>query len=792
MKSQPIIGGAMPIGNGEFVANVFSLDKEINQTADFKLSKGIHFWLQMTTAMASDTTLFPLGIVSIATEPSLNLSSEGGYRQVLFMENATVVFSTNVGMAIVWIDANTNKLTVRVMKYDGKPFQQVNITKMSFRPNGKGTFHYQERCFISTSEPDISHDDVGEAILGLSHRNSDTDKAFDNKSSYFNTTLTQQGLGKYVGKLYHANVWRRRQFGFVATADKAFALRKKNNKGENQLQMQTPQSSFQLTISALSEQVNSSADWFAHVKQLHRNHVTQSHKNHQTFWSNFWEKSHIWVSSSRNATINRTLEILTARYAQTRYLQAIQAGTWVPIKFNGQLFTTQLPPETSGSGPTYRDWGSSNWWQNTRLAYWNMHFAGDFKQMRTIFQYYLAMVDILQTRTMAAFNHTGIYTTETKTLFGLYDPCDYGTSSDQRKKDDLNFGYEDSRWLKFDLGGDAGLTEVCMMLLDYFQFTKNEDDLRLFLPLLSGTLDFFSLHYGDVAKLSSDETLTIFPTQALETYQCPEYPPNTTNCPSNDAPTVSALLTLTERALQLPKSLVSSEQRTKWLTLQNHLPTIPFTSEEYTNENGETMTAKIVSPYDTYPNAQHVSNVETPELYSTHPFRYFTLGRSLLNKSDPGYRDIAPSLFCLLNSTRQTCRYADSNTGWTQGVLNAALLGAARKAAAMVTERALVKPATGYNFPTFSQHYQDYEPSEDHFANMNTALQLMLIQSRDDGSDGVFLFPAFPCSWDVDFVLHGPSNAVLTGKFAEGKLVDLHVQPESYRSKVTILECQQI
>ena len=111
-----------------------------------------------------------------------------------------------------------------------------------------------------------------------------------------------------------------------------------------------------------------------------------------------------------------TLANLTARYAQARYVQAIQAGTWVPIKFNGMVFTSQLPPETAGAGPDHRSWGACNWWQNTRLAYWNMHPAGDLAQMRTIFEYYHQMLPFLEARTAAAFNHSGIYVTETKTL----------------------------------------------------------------------------------------------------------------------------------------------------------------------------------------------------------------------------------------------------------------------------------------------------------------------------------------------------------------------------------------
>ena len=38
----------------------------------------------------------------------------------------------------------------------------------------------------------------------------------------------------------------------------------------------------------------------------------------------------------------------------------------------------------------------------------------------------------------------------------------------------------------------------------------------------------------------------------------------------------------------------------------------------------------FVSPYASFPVNKAKHNGETPELYSTHPWRYFTLGRKLL------------------------------------------------------------------------------------------------------------------------------------------------------------------
>ena len=57
-------------------------------------------------------------------------------------------------------------------------------------------------------------------------------------------------------------------------------------------------------------------------------------------------------------------------------------------------------------------------------------------------------------------------------------------------------------------------------------------------------------------KQNSEEITECCPyhTQALETYQCPNWPTNQSDCPTNDHPTVAALHVLTERALELPNA----------------------------------------------------------------------------------------------------------------------------------------------------------------------------------------------------------------------------------------------
>ena len=110
-----------------------------------------------------------------------------------------------------------------------------------------------------------------------------------------------------------------------------------------------------------------------------------------------------------------------------------------------------------------------------------------------------------------------------------------------------------------------------------------------------------------------------------------------------------------------------------------------------------------------------------------------------------------------------------------------------------VVARAKTKPAAGYRFPVFAPHEQDYEPSGDHFAVFSNALQYMLIQRVDgegtEDGDDVLLLPAWPCEWDVEFKVHAPRNAVVTGSLKNGTLA-YSVVPGDRQAHVRAAKCQ--
>lgn len=64
------------------------------------------------------------------------------------------------------------------------------------------------------------------------------------------------------------------------------------------------------------------------------------------------------------------------------------------------------------------------------------------------------------------------------------------------------------------------------------------------------------------------------------------------------------------------------------------------------------------------------------------------------------------------------------------------------------------------------------------------AVQAMLMQT--DGRK-IYLLPAWPRDWDVDFKLHAPYNSVVEGQFRQDKITRLKVTPSSRRQDIEIM-----
>ena len=167
-------------------------------------------------------------------------------------------------------------------------------------------------------------------------------------------------------------------------------------------------------------------------------------------------------------------------------------------------------------------------------------------------------------------------------------------------------------------------------------------------------------------------------------------------------------------------------------------------------------------------NSGNKRNIENPELYAVFPFRLFAFNR--------------PNADWALEAFNH--RWDKGNSGWRQDDIFMAYLGLTDDARKAVVRRARSHDRSE-RFPAFWGPNYDWTPDQDHGGVLMKTLQAMLLQT--DGSR-IFLLPAWPKDWNVEFKLHAPQRTVVEGIYRGGKMQSLHVTPKTRRADVRIVE----
>ncbi|KAJ9473473.1 hypothetical protein DIPPA_28186 [Diplonema papillatum] len=680
----------MPVGNGVVAANVWSDG----------VSK-VSLLLAPTTAWNEASQIYKAGLVNITfPAPSRSNMRAAAFQQTLDLGTGAVNFSLSNGVEVsVWVDAGSDTFVVDYSSPGGlgsgyKPVVQVQNLRPDVVHNYTGPFECSQ---YSISADTVTQ--VNDTATLFYHRNDPT-------QNYLQHQVTNQNLGEKAYNSVPNKLLNRTTGGIAALVE-----------GENRIVIGI---------------VTSQADIGEYLSMLKASAFSPARAETLQWWSDFWSRSHVETS---NATISR-------QFVLQRYVQALQARSDIPIKFNGMVFVTNKPPMQD-----YRDWGGRNWWQNMRLPYYNMLANGDadgLKGMLTAFNNTLPMTKAI---TQHYFNFSGAFWNEySDGMFGTTHSKSYGCG--RAGKQDPPYWWNSDKWNGYNWQGSL---DMSLFALDYHSHTGDDG----FLHIVGEVLDFYRQKF---TQTDGNGNMHIYPSQAIETWQCPNYPPSPDNCAANDMPTVAGLTSVSKRLLDT--QFGTPAQRANWTMLQSRIPPVPV-------RNATLVPCEVCPP--------KTSNVENAELYAVHPYRLFTVGR---NASDLGLADAA---FAVKRFT--------SDDGWNQNFMDAALLGKAAAAKAYAESRASEQPAPGYRFPAFMPHLQDYEPSADHLAVFNNGITYMILQEDDTPDHRLTLLPAWPCAWDLSFKLHGPLQTVVTGTVEGGKL-SYTVSPASRAQYVTGLQCQ--
>eukprot|EP01046_Picozoa_sp_COSAG06_P042032 COSAG06_NODE_5298_length_3577_cov_8.494537_1_plen_303_part_00 len=292
-------------------------------------------------------------------------------------------------------------------------------------------------------------------------------------------------------------------------------------------------------------------------------------------------------------------------------------------------------------------------------------------------------------------------------------------------------------------------------------------------------IDYYASHFKD----GPDGRLDIFPSQALETWQCTEMPPTRGSCVTNPMPKVAGLHALLPRLLALNETIVpDSGTRAKWQALAKRVPELPVGPCMQGPGKG---TATCLLPGAQLPNAS--SNFENADLYAVHPYRVVGMRT---NRS--------------LGETTYANRKFKGSSGWSEDLMDAALLGLANESVRGLIVRANLGPATSssgsihrtYRWVGFQGGIGTGGTATDHGAVGAAGLRYMLLHSGTSDehgapSDKIVLFPAWPCDdWAVDFKLHAPGKTTVEGSYdGAGKLSNFTVSPKERRADVVFAGC---
>lgn len=465
------------------------------------------------------------------------------------------------------------------------------------------------------------------------------------------------------------------------------------------------------------------------------------------WWRRFWDRSHVFVDADRPDPSSPAWQV-GRNYQVFRYQLGCNAYGAYPTKFNGGLFTfdPQFVEPSLPYSPDYRRWGGGSFTaQNQRLVYWPMLTSGDFDMMRSELDFYRRALVNAEARSEAYWGIRGACFTEQIEDFGLPVAFEYGW----RRPPGLDPGIQDNAWVNH--LWDTSL-EFCQMALELHSYAGA--DVREYLPLVESCLAFFDRFYQrqELARtghpFGPDGKLVIFPGSACETYKDALDP----------ASTVSALRRVLSALLTLPDDELPAAERPRWQAMLARIPGLSFRVR-----GGH----ETIAPAWTW---SHIQNNELPQLYPVFPWGYYGVGLPDLGLAIDTWR---------YGVDKPTQRGIVS---WHQDAIFCARLGLTSEAEALTLEK---MRDSGRRFPTWWGPGNDWVPDHNRGGSGMIGVQEMLLQAV---GRKLYLFPAWPKAWNVDFKLHAPYRTVVEGVYRGGRIEEVKVSPESRAADLVVMQ----
>jgi hypothetical protein len=735
--------GVMPLGNGDIAAGVYAIE-----------NGDLYLLLAKNDAYTYQGDIFKSGRVRVSLSPNPFQAGQP-FRQTLDLATGSIRIEAAGVTLRIWADANRPVYHVEIagpeeLTVTARPEFWKRFDHCSFNYSG-----YTSPDAVPAKEPtqDVKLERNGCILwyyaVGDRSIHADDLKAYNVES---------------MGAKF-ADPFRFNTFGNLIESP-MLALKEGVLTGKGK--------SIDIRIHALTMQAPETSKWIEAIEGLAAKPVDTKAdwENHCRWWLAFWDRS--WISVSDNTvaaelrgrlsgeTVSGQREdedegaLVAQSYNVFRFLMACQSRGRIQAKFNGGLFTQQLmlkekrafaADQPNGRSLTHEDdrlWGRRFTYQNQRLLYWPMLASGDFDLMMPFFDYYSSRLEMRRAITKAWFGHEGAYFRENIEPTGAERESCPAPQIILPLKTQVGEKYEG--WYH-DYYFTSGL-ETTAMMLDYVNFsgdTAFRDSVLV--PFAREILLFFDKHY----QRGADGKLRLDPAQVLETWWI---------C-VNPAPDIAGLRFCLDELLAMKAG--SAEDQARWQNFRSEIPEVFL----------KTIDGKqAIMPAEKY---EKRSNSENGELYPVFPFRCFglALGSAGIVDWTMKHRTFKDSFGC-------AC--------WSQDQIDWACSGNATEAARGLVRRARIA-TTICRFPLYGREGPDSCPDFDQFGSGAVALQRMLVQ---EGGGKIYLLPAWPVNWDVDFKLHLSGNAVVSGCVKDGKLQSWEIQPSARRGDVVVGVPQQV
>ena len=477
------------------------------------------------------------------------------------------------------------------------------------------------------------------------------------------------------------------------------------------------------------------------------------------WWQQFWQRSHLRINCDRPDRQDKAWQV-GRNYHLFRYMLGCNAYSEYPTKFNGGTLT--YDPQFVGGRyawiadadetPDYRGWGGGSFTaQNQRLVYFPMLKTGDFDLMITQFEFYRRALSNAEARVRVYWGHDGCCFTEQMNQYGLPVGSHYGwvdATGYRSRPADLEDGVQ--------VNGAVGYLyesqlEFSWMVLKYYEYTGK--DISAYMPFIESSVTFYDRHYQYRCKqltgkpLDENGHLVIYPSAAMEGYK---------GC-RNPASVIAGLHAVLSSMLELPDWYAPAAKKQAWRAMLERVPPLPVKTKD-----GH----RTIQPAQSHAHR----GGHLPELYPLYPYERYGLGK--------------PDLEVAVNTWRYglTEQARTAYISWHQGNIFAARLGLTDEAAALSIKKL---EDSGRRFPAFWGPGHDYVPDHNWGGSGMIGLQEMLMQAF---ARKIYLLPAWPKGWDVDFKLHAPYKTVVEGVLRNGKIESLKVTPEDRREDIEVME----